>query len=132
MRLSGRKILLSSAGQDATAKFNKYHPWVNAPMILKGALKGTICGPPKSGASTLSSPGRRMPSDSPNSAVVTLSLPTSTAETEGEDEGDEEVETNSEQTGFFRKLFFPFSTPSTKTTRTHKAGEQEEELGDEE
>lgn len=42
---SGKKILLECGGQDITSKFNKYHPWINAGMILRGNLKGRITGP---------------------------------------------------------------------------------------
>lgn len=38
----GRHILGALAGKDITPSFNKYHPWVNAPMILKHNHVGCV------------------------------------------------------------------------------------------
>jgi cytochrome b involved in lipid metabolism len=38
----GKDMLLQGAGQDSTALFRKYHPWVNAHFMLAKCLVGTL------------------------------------------------------------------------------------------
>jgi cytochrome-b5 reductase len=38
----GADILVKAAGRDATALFNKYHPWVNAHALLEKCLLGLL------------------------------------------------------------------------------------------
>mmetsp|Transcript_7010 Transcript_7010/g.7697 ORF Transcript_7010/g.7697 Transcript_7010/m.7697 type:complete len:125 (-) Transcript_7010:56-430(-) len=38
----GRPKLMMAAGKDATSLFNKYHAWVNYPLLLKPCLIGPL------------------------------------------------------------------------------------------
>jgi cytochrome-b5 reductase len=38
----GKAILLSTAGKDCTALFDKYHRWVNSDFLLKNCLIGLV------------------------------------------------------------------------------------------
>lgn len=41
----GPDILVKAAGRDATALFNRYHPWVNAGALLEACLIGPLAAP---------------------------------------------------------------------------------------
>ena len=38
----GAQILLSVAGKDGTASFQRYHPWVNGHALLEACLLGSV------------------------------------------------------------------------------------------